>query len=326
MAKPNNKVVIYKALGGSVSLEVKLEGETVWLSLNQMADLFERDKSVISRHLRNIYKTRELEQKSTVAFFATVQSEGGRRVERRIEFYNLDAILSVGYRVNSKRGTQFRIWATKVLREHILRGYSVNERRLKELNQAIRLIADVAERRPLTGEEATALLRVVADYSLALDLLDAYDRQAVAALKGSRGPVEGITVEEARQTVKRLREHYGAGSLFGRERDASLAGSLRAVFQTFDHKDLYPSLEEKASHLLYFLVKNHPFVDGNKRIAATLFLWFLQKNAALYRSDGTKRIADNALVAMTLLIAESHPREKDLLTRVLVHLIHPEGP
>jgi hypothetical protein len=199
---------------------------------------------VISRHLRNIYKTRELEQKSTVAFFATVQSEGGRRVERRIEFYNLDAILSVGYRVNSKRGTQFRIWATKVLREHILRGYSVNERRLKELNQAIRLIADVAERRTLTGEEATALLRVVADYSLALDLLDAYDRQAVAALKGSRGPVEGITVEEARQTVKRLREHYGAGSLFGRERDASLAGSLRAVFQTFDNKDLYPSLEE----------------------------------------------------------------------------------
>jgi len=281
---------------------------------------------VISRHLRNIYKTRELDQKSTVAFFATVQSEGGRRVERRIEFYNLDAILSVGYRVNSKRGTQFRIWATKVLREHILRGYSVNERRLKELNQAIRLIAHVAERRTLTGEEATALLRVVADYSLALDLLDAYDRQAVAALNGSRGPVEGITVEEARQTVKRLREHYGAGSLFGRERDASLAGSLRAVFQTFDNKDLYPSLEEKASHLLYFLVKNHPFVDGNKRIAATLFLWFLQKNAALYRSDGTKRIADNALVAMTLLIAESHPREKDLLARVLVHLIHPEGP
>jgi prophage maintenance system killer protein len=324
MSKRDSQVVIYKAQDGSMSLEVKLRGETVWLSLNQMADLFERDKSVISRHLRNVYATGELERKSTVAFFATVQSEGGRRVERRVEFYNLDAILSVGYRVNSKRGTQFRIWATRVLHEHILRGYSVNERRLKELNQAIRLIADVAERRTLTGEEATSLLRVVADYSFALDLLDAYDRQTVSVPKGSRRRVEGITLEEARKTVARLREHYRAGSLFGRERDGSLSGALHAVFQTFGGKDLYPTLEEKAAHLLYFLVKNHPFVDGNKRIAATLFLWFMEKNAALYLSSGTKRIADNALVAMTLLIAESPPQEKDLLTRVLVHLIHSE--
>jgi prophage maintenance system killer protein len=323
MREADSQVVIYKAPGGSVSLEVKLQGETVWLDAHHMARLFDRDRTVIVRHIRNIYQTKELDRISTCAKNAQVAADGKVRL---MDLYNLDMIISVGYRVNSKRGTQFRIWATRVLHEHILRGYSVNERRLKELNQAIRLIADVAERRTLSGEEATSLLRVVADYSFALDLLDAYDRQAVGPAQGSRGPVEGISLEEARQTVAHLSEHYGAGSLFGRERDGSLSGALHAVFQTFGGKDLYPTLEEKAAHLLYFLVKNHPFVDGNKRIAATLFLWFMEKNAALYRSDGTKRIADNALVAMTLLIAESPPQEKDLLTRVLVHLIHPENP
>ena len=318
MKKTIGNVVLYKALDGSIALDVKLRDETVWLNLNQMGQLFDRDKSVISRHLRNVFMEKELGRKSVVAFFATTAAD---KKTYKVEYFNLDVILSVGYRVNSKRGTQFRIWATRILRDYILKGYSVNERRLKELNQAIRLIADVAERRVLSGEEATALLRVVADYSFALDLLDAYDRQAVTLPKGSRRRVEGITLEEARQTVSRLRGHYGAGSLFGRERDNSLAGALQAILQTFGKKELYPTLEGKAAHLLYFLVKNHPFVDGNKRIAATLFLWFLQKNSALYRSDGTKRIADNALVAMTLLIAESRPEEKDLLTRVLVHLI-----
>jgi prophage maintenance system killer protein len=321
MTAPDSQVVIYKAPGGSISLEVKLQGESVWLDTHQMARLFGRDRTLIVRHIRNIYKTKELDRVSTCAKNAQVAADGK---VRPMDFYNLDMIISVGYRVNSKRGTQFRIWATRVLREHLIQGYSVNERRLKELNQAIRLIADVAERRALTGEEATSLLRVVADYSFALDLLDAYDRQAVAPARGTWGPVNGITLEEARKTVVRLREHYRAGSLFGQERDKSLVGSLQGVFQTFEGKDLYPTLEEKAAHLLYFLVKNHPFVDGNKRIAATLFLWFLEKNAALYLSDGNKRIADNALVAMTLLIAESRPQEKDLLTRVLVHLIHLE--
>jgi len=322
MTNDHGQVILYKANDGFISLDVKLQGETVWLSLNQMASLFERDKSVISRHLRNVYETGELDRVSTVASFATVQNEGGRRIERQIEYFNLDAILSVGYRVNSKRGTQFRIWATGVLREHLVHGYTVNERRLKVLNQAIRLIADVADRRVLSGDEAVALLRVVADYSFALDLLDAYDHQSVASPRCTPGPVAGISVEEARQTVERLREHYGAGSLFGLERDGGLSGALHAVLQTFEGQDLYPGLEEKAAHLLYFLVKDHPFIDGNKRIAAALFLWFMQKNAALYQPDGTKRIADNALVAMTLLIAESRPEEKDLLTRVLVHLIH----
>ena len=323
MTVSDSQVIIYKAPGGSVSLEVKLQGENVWLDAHQMAQLFGRDRTVIVRHIRNIYQTKELDRVSTCAKTAQVAADGK---VRHMDLYNLDMIISVGYRVNSKRGTQFRIWATRVLREHLVRGYSINERRLKELNQAIRLIADVAERRTLTGEEATSLLRVVADYSFALNLLDAYDRQAVGPAVGTRGPVKGITLEEGRKTVERLREHYSAGTLFGRERDKSLASSLQTVFQTFGGKDLYPTLEEKAAHLLYFLVKNHPFVDGNKRIAATLFLWFLEKNDALYRPDRAKRIADNALVAMTLLIAESRPQEKDLLTRVLVHLIHSEKP
>jgi prophage maintenance system killer protein len=251
-----------------------------------------------------------------------VQIEGRRRVRRDIKHYNLDAIIGVGYRVNSKRGTQFRIWATRVLRDHLLKGYSINERRLKDLRQAVRLVADVAERRALSGDEAAAVLRVVSDYSYALGLLDDYDHQRVAAGDVSAGPVETVTHEEARRIVDRLRTGFSAGDLFGREKDAGLRSALANVVQTFDGKDLYPSLEEKAAQLLYGLIKNHPFVDGNKRIGAALFLWFLEKNRALYREDGGKRIADNALVAMTLLIAESRPSDKDILTRVVVNLIN----
>jgi len=287
-----------------------------------MASLFGRDKSVISRHLGNVFNEQELDPAATVALFATVRQEGPRFVERQVEFYNLDAVISVGYRVNSQRGTQFRIWATRVLREHILKGYTANERRLKELNQAVRLIADVAERRPLSGDEATALLRVVGDYSRALDLLDDYDHQRVALADTTRVAVMPLSYGEARRMVDRLRVKFCASELFGREKDASLHSSLGAVMQGFSGRNLYPSLEEKAAHLLYFLVKNHPFVDGNKRIAAALFLWFLEKNGALYGAGGRKRIADNALVAMTLLIAESRPAEKDILTRVVVNLIN----
>jgi death-on-curing family protein len=319
MSEVTDQVVLYKAPDGSISIDVKLQGETVWLSLNQMADLFDRDKSVISRHLRNVFKENELDRKSVVAFFATTASDGKTY---QVEYFNLDAIISVGYRVNSKRGTQFRIWATGVLHNHILKGYTVNEHRLVELNQAIRLITNIAERRELTGDEATALLRVVGDYSYALNLLDDYDHQRVSLRNVSLGEVKAVTVEEARQAVKKMHEQFGASDLFGREKDESLPGTLGVIMQTFDGKDVYPSLEEKAANLLYMLVKNHPFIDGNKRIAAALFLWFLEKNGTLYRSDGTKRIADNALVAITLLIAESHPREKDILTRVVANLIN----
>jgi len=315
------EVLLYRAPDGGVTLDVRLEQDTIWLNLNQLAGLFARDKSVISRHLRKIFDEKELARDSTVAFFATAQEEGDRQVTRQVEFFNLDAIISVGYRVNSKRGTQFRIWATSVLREHLLKGYTVNARRLSELNQAIRLVSDVAERRELTGDEATGLLRVVADYTLALDLLDDYDHQRVMVAGTTPGETAPVTYTEACDAIERLRKKFKASDLFGREKDDSLRGSLEAVMQTAGGKDVYPSIEEKAAHLLYFLVKNHPFVDGNKRIAAALFLWLLQKNGALYRPDGSKRIADNALVAMTLLIAESRPADRSLLVNVIVNLV-----
>jgi prophage maintenance system killer protein len=315
------EIVIYQTLEGGGRLEVRLEQETLWLSLNQIAAVFERDKSVISRHLRNVFREGELDRGSTVAFFATVQDEGGRRVERQVEYFNLDAILSVGYRVNSLRGTQFRIWATQVLRDHLVKGYSVNAKRLKELHQSLKLIGQVLERYDVTTDQARALLHVVTDYASALNLLDDYDHQRVTVPPLEAGEARGIDYDEAKAVIGQLRRKFGGSDLFGREKDQSLGGSLGAVMQSFAGKDLYPSREEKAAHLLYFLVKNHPFVDGNKRIAAALFLWFMEKNGILYRTDGSRHLADNALVAITLMIAESDPQQKDILIMMVVNLI-----
>ncbi|MBP7274606.1 MAG: virulence RhuM family protein [Kiritimatiellae bacterium] len=315
---PGGEVIIYRAPDGAASLDVRLERETIWLTQKQLSELFKTERSVITKHLRNIFQSGELKRDSVGAFFAHTATDGKTY---KVEHFNLDAIISVGYRVNSKRGTQFRIWATGVLRDHILKGYTVHQRRLKELNQAVRLVADVAGRRALTGDEATGLLRVVADYGRALDLLDDYDHQRLTAGETTPGAAAAVGYEEALDAVGRLREKFNAPPLFGREKDEGLRASLAAVMQSVGGRDAYPSLEDKAAHLLYFLVKNHPFVDGNKRIAAALFLWFLEKNRVLYRGDGTKRIADNALVSMTLLIAESRPAEKNVLTRVLVNLI-----
>jgi prophage maintenance system killer protein len=317
------EIVIYQpgAGEGGGRLEVRLEKESLWLSLNQIAAVFERDKSVISRHLRNVFREGELDRGSTVAFFATVQDEGGHAVERQVEYFNLDAILSVGYRVNSKRGTQFRIWATQVLRDHLVRGYSVNEKRLTELRQSLKLVEQVLEHYDVTTDQARVLLRVVTDYASALDLLDDYDHQRVSLADVRPAEARGIGYDEAMTVIGELRRKFGGLDLFGREKDQSLRGSLGAVMQAFDGKDVYPSLEEKAAHLLYFLVKNHSFVDGNKRIGASLFLWFMEKNGILYRADGSRHMADNALVAITLMIAESNPKQKDILTKVVVNLI-----
>ena len=314
------EVVLYRAADGGPALDVRLERESVWLSQAQLVELFQRDQSVISRHVRNVFAEGELPEESNMQKMHIAGSD------KPVTFYNLDVIISVGYRVKSQRGTQFRIWATNVLRQHLVQGYTVHAQRLKELNQAVRLVADVAHRRTLSGDEATALLEVVADYAYALEVLDDYDHQRVRLGEVSPGPVAALDLDEARQVILRMGERFGASGLFGREKDDGLEGSLSAVMQTFDGQEVYPSLEEKAAHLLYFLVKNHHFVDGNKRIAAALFLWFLQKNQALYRADGGKRIADNALVAMTLLIAESRPDEKDVLTRVVVNLINRRNP
>lgn len=322
-AQPDlGEVVIYEAADGSTRLGVRLQNETLWLSLNQIADLFERDKSVVSRHLRNVFASGELDRTATVAFFATTQDEGGRDVVRQIEYFNLDAIISVGYRVNSRRGTQFRVWATSVLRDHLLKGYSLNERRLRELRQSLRLVEKVLEDGEVTSDEATALLRVVTSYAYALDLLDDYDHQRVVAAPTRAGPAVGIDYVEALEVVEQLRGRFGASPLFGMELNDSLHSSLNAIMQTYEGREVYPSREEKAAHLLYFLVKNHSFVDGNKRIAAALFLWFLQKNAMLRRADGSKRIADNALVAMTLLIAVSELAEKRVIIALVVNMIN----
>lgn len=316
MKEIQGEVLLYQTAEGGPALDVRLERDTVWLTQAQMAELFGRERSVVTKHIRNVFKEGELEEKSNVQILHIAGSD------KPVTFYNLDVIISVGYRVKSARGTQFRIWATNVLRQHLVQGYTVHERRLKELNQAVRLIADVAQRRTLSGDEATALLNVVGDYAYALEVLDDYDHQRVRMGEVSPGQVATLGLDEARQVIARMGERFGATGLFGREKDAGLEGSLSAVMQTFDGQEVYPSLEEKAAHLLYFLVKNHHFVDGNKRIAAALFLWFLEKNRVLYRADGGKRIADNALVAMTLLIAESRPDEKEVLTRVVVNLIN----
>lgn len=326
-------VLLYANGADGSQLEVRLKGETIWLSANQMATLFARDKSVISRHLSNVFKDGELEREATVAVFATVQNEGGRRVEREVEHFNLDAILSVGYRVNSKRGTQFRIWATNVLRQHLVEGFTLNEQRLgaevsrlRELRSAVEVIGRVLSQRAVTGVEAEGLLAVIADYSLALRLLDQYDHQQLRVRGTTQKQRFVLTLDAARDAIARMAAAMAdASSLFGREKDKGLDSAIGAVYQTFDGRDLYPSLEEKAAHLLYFVVKNHAFVDGNKRIGASLFLWFLDANGLLYRKDGSKRLPDNALVALTLLIAESQPAEKETICAVIVNLINREN-
>ncbi|MDA3799348.1 MAG: virulence protein RhuM/Fic/DOC family protein [Kiritimatiellae bacterium] len=314
----SSELLLYKSNDGSIQLDVQLENETIWLNAHQLGELFERDRTVIIRHLRNIYKTGELNKKSTCAKIAQVAADGKIR---QMDIFNLDAIISVGYRVNSKRGTEFRIWATNVLRQHIVQGYTVNEHRLKQLKKVVKLASDISKRKVLTGDEASVLLQVVSEYAGALDLLDDYDHQRVKIGKTSRRKAQSVTYKETLKLVDAMREKFGDSAVFGKEKDESLHSSLNAVMQSFDGKDVYPSVEEKAAQLLYFLVKNHSFVDGNKRIAAAVFLKFAEKNKLIYDKDGNKRIADNALVAMTLMIAESRPQEKEVIAAMLTNLI-----
>ncbi len=333
---PSGEVVVYEAYDGEIRLDVRLEGETVWLSLNQMGELFGRDKSVISRHLRNVFTSGELTRKATVAKNATVQREGDREVVREIEFFNLDAILSVGYRVNSKRGTQFRIWATRTLHEHLLRGYTLNEQRLRErglgeIEQAVGLLARTLTTHALVTDEGRAVLEVVQQYTRAWRLLLEYDEERLAAVpKRPVAPKAAMALGEAREVAARLRENLAArgeaGPLFGQERGQGLAGILGAIEQTFDGQPLYASAQARAAHLLYFVIKDHPFADGNKRIGTLLFLEYLRRNGLLLRADGRPRLADNAMVALALLIAESEPSQKELMIRLVLSLLGDDGP
>ncbi len=325
----NSDIVIYKSSEGKTEIQVKLEGDTIWLSQRQMAELFEKDTDTIGLHLNNIFQTGELEEKSTTEEFSVVQTEGIRKVNRRIKHYNLDAVISVGYRVNSIRGTQFRIWANKILREYLIKGYAVNQPvlekkkdQLAELQETLRLIRASAFSKPLSGEESLGLLQIISDYSLALEILDQYDYQSLKIAETRLKEKFRLSYDEAVEQINAVKNAYGNSELFGREKDKSFRSSIGAIYQTFDGKDLYPSIEEKAANLLYFVTKNHSFTDGNKRIAAFLFLYFMDRNGILYDDSGRKRIADNALVALTLMIAVSKPEEKDTMIRVIVNLIN----
>ena len=332
--KPNEltntgEIAIYQTRDKRVRLEVKLEKETVWLSQIQMASLFGKAVPTINEHIKNTYKEGELKEGATIRKLRIVQTEGGRAVTRNIDLYNLDVVSSVGYRVNSLRGTQFRIWATSVLKKHLIDGYTIYERRLREqtqklesLQKAIKLISDVRSRKELDYKEATGLLAVISDYNYALGLLDDYDNKKLSISRTSKEEKFELTYEEASKAVAQLKKKFGGSELFGKEKEGSFKSSIAAIYQTFDGKNLYPSIEEKAANLLYFIVKNHSFVDGNKRIAASIFLWFLEENGLLYKADGTKRIADNALVALTLMIAESNPKERDIILTLVVNLIN----
>ena len=323
-----SEIEIYKSPGNKIELQVTLENETVWLNQKQMAELFDKDTDTIGLHLKNIYAEQELDEKPTTGFFSVVQTEGKRKVTRNIKYFNLDAIISVGYRVNSKRGTQFRQWATQRIKDYLVKGYAINEKRLSEaenrfndLKQTISLLGKVAQTKNISGSEAQGLLKVLSDFTVALDILDQYDHQKLKIKKSKSKEVFRINYKEAKKAIKSLKDKFGGSVLFGNEKDKSFNGSLDGIYQTFDGKDLYPSVEEKASHLLYFVVKNHSFTDGNKRIAAFLFVWFLERNNLLYH-DGRKVIDDNALVALTLMIAESNPVDKDMMIKVIVNLIN----
>ena len=323
-----NEIEIYKSPDNKIELQVNLENETVWLSQKQMAELFNKDSDTIGLHLKNIYSEQELIEKSTTEFFSVVQTEGKRKVTRNIKYFNLDAIISVGYRVNSKRGTQFRQWATERLKDYLVKGYAINKKRLaeaenrfSELKQAIHLFDKVAKAKEISGSEAQGILKVLSDFTIALDILDQYDHQTLKIKKSKSKEVFRISYQEAIKAIEGLKNKFGGSALFGNEKDKSFEGSLNGIYQTFDGKDLYPSVEEKAAHLLYFVVKNHSFTDGNKRIAAFLFVWFLDRNNLLYQ-QGSKIIDDNALVALTLMIAASHPDDMNMMIKVIVNLIN----
>lgn len=323
----NNEIVIYQSEDGKTVLDVRLEDDTVWLSQQQMSELFQTDRTVISRHIRNIYKDGELEEISTCAKNAQVRMEGNRMVTRSIPYYNLDMIISVGYRVNSIRGVKFRQWASSVLKQYLIKGYAVNEsmrkKQVAELRQLVQMLGRTLRHSPdPLKEEQSALVDVVVDFTYALDTLDDYDYQRLGIRNTTAHGAFRATYEGAMQEIRQLREKFGGSALFGNEKDDSFRSSIGQIYQTFDGMELYPSVEEKAAMLLYLVVKNHSFSDGNKRIAATLFLWFMNNNGILYREDGTKRIADNTLVAITLMIAESRTEEKDVMVSVVVNLIN----
>ena len=324
MRKEDEKVIIYQTKDGETSIDVRLEGETVWLTANQMAVLFGRDEKTIRKHINNVFLEGELTKDNNTHFLRI------DNVKQPVAFYTLDVIISVGYRVKSQRGTQFRIWANKILKDYLIKGFAVNDkitqRKYEELSQLVHILGRTINSRPeLSNRENLDLINVVTDYTYALDTLDKYDYQKLIIDKTTSENKFIVTYDNAIIMIHKLKENFGGSWLFGKEKDNSFKSSIGQIYQTFDGKDLYPSVEEKAAMLLYLVTKNHSFSDGNKRIAATLFLWFMQNNGILYNNDGSKRISNGTLVALTLMIAESRPEEKDVMVKVVVNLINKDN-
>jgi prophage maintenance system killer protein len=321
----DNKIVIYQTEDGQTQIDVRLENGTVWLTQAQMAELFQKDQSVIARHIINAVKEGELDENSNMQFLHNTKYK-----YRPTRIYDLDTIICVGYRVHSKRGTDFRIWARQIIKDYLIKGYAVNQRihseQIAELRQLVRMLGRTIQSQPLLStDETIALFDVVTDYTYALDTLDNYDYERLKVAKTTQEDKFHATYDNAMEAINSLRQKFGGSTLFGNEKDDSFKSSIGQIYQTFCGEDLYPSVEEKAAMLLYLVTKNHSFSDGNKRIAATLFLWFLNNNGILYRTDGSKRIADNTLVALTLMIAESRTEEKDVMVKVVVNLINQDN-
>ena len=329
VANNGSSIVLYTTDDGNTQLEVKLDKDTVWLTQSQMAELFGIDRTSILRHIGNIYKLEELEEFSTCAKIAQVRIEGKRRIQREISYYNLDMIISVGYRVNSRKATAFRRWATSILKQYLIKGYAIDQRRLDhydELKDMVRLMSRALTLQDKVSEgEYSGLFNVITDYVYALDTLDRYDYQTLGIEKTTKEEPFRATYKNAMEAINALKVKFGGSKWFANEKDDSFKSSIGQIYQTFGGEDLYPSVEEKAAMLLYLVVKNHSFSDGNKRIAAMLFLWFMEKNGILYSADGRKRIADNTLVALTLMIAESRTEEKDIMVKVVVNLINKDN-
>ncbi len=304
-----NKIILFETNDNAIKLEVPVEGETVWLSANQMAELFDRDEKTIRKHINNVFSEAEVDKDNNTQKMRVVG------VKQKVPFYTLDVIISVGYRVKSKRGVEFRRWANSVLKQYILQGYAVNDNRIAQLGEVIRIM-----KRTQNALDSQQVLNVIQKYSNALELLDSYDHQNMERPKGSVATYE-LTYEECKEVISQMR--FGAESdLFGKEKDDSFKGSIGNIYQSFSGQELYPTLEEKAAHLLYFVTKNHSFLDGNKRIAATMFLYFLDKNGVLFIDDD-KLIDDHTLVALTIMIAESKPEEKEMMITVIMNCLRP---
>jgi len=322
----NKELIVFQSSDNEIEFQVFVDEKdnTVWVNQDEIMLLFNKAKRTIGEHISNIYKEGELDKNSTWRKSRQVQTEGKRKVERTVNLYNLDVIISVGYRVKSKRGVEFRKWATKKLKEHLIKGFTLNETRLEQLKKTIQLVQRTSK---LTSNsnETKGLIDVLSDYTSALDFLDDYDYQKLQKRTTNQKVTYKIDYPEAIKAISLLRDKFGGSSLFGNEKDQSFKSSIAVIDQTFNRKELYTSIEEKAGNLLYFVVKNHSFTDGNKRIAAWLFIWYLDKNNFLYNEDGSKKISNNTLIALTLMIAESNPAEKDIMVTIIINLINSDN-